>query len=74
MTRKLQLNGQPAVWLADDRAVTAYLAPLQPPYKDRQARRQRIHLGRWFKNQGERSRLLIQNGYVFGRIDCLTPA
>jgi hypothetical protein len=57
--------------LADDKAVTAYLAPLQPKWKERNARASRIHLGDWFKNQGERSRLLFRGGYIFGRVDCL---
>lgn len=72
-TRRLQLNGSPAVILADDKAVTAHLVPMQPKYGEAKARSRRLFLGDWFKNQGQRSRLIFRGGYIAGRIDCLKP-
>ena len=69
--RRLQINGHPAVMLADEKAVTRHLAPMQPKWKERDARAKRIHLGDWFRNQGQRSRLLFRGGYIIGRVDCL---
>jgi hypothetical protein len=69
--RRFQLTGEPAEMLADDKAVSARLAPLQPRWRERDERVKRIHLGGWFRNQGERSRLMIRGGHTIGRIDCV---
>ena len=69
--RRFQLTGEPAEMLVDDKAVSVRLATLQPRWRERDERAKRIHLGGWFRNQGERSRLMIRNGYTIGRIDCL---
>ena len=69
--RRFQLTGEPAEMLADDKAVSARIAPMQPRWREREERAKRIHLGGWFRNQGERSRLMIRGGYTIGRIDCV---
>jgi hypothetical protein len=73
VVRRLQIYGQPAVCLADDKAVTAHLSQVQPKWRERDSRSKRVHLGGWFRNQGERSRLIIRNGGIVGRIDCVSP-
>lgn len=44
---------------------------MQPKFGERNARTKRVHLLNWFWNQGERSRLLVRNGFIIGRIDCV---
>lgn len=71
--RRLHLNGSPAVLLADDKAVSMYLAPMQPKWKDRDAKSKVYRLLDWFSNQGQRSRLISRGGFTVGRVDCLRP-
>jgi hypothetical protein len=71
--RRLQLNGSPAVLLADDKSVSRYLAPMQPRWKERDAKSKVYRLLDWFSNQGQRSRLISRGGFTVGRVDCLRP-
>ena len=69
--RRVQLRDTDTVVVVDDKAVMAFLAPHQPSYREKNARDRRIWRGGWFWNQGERSQLLVRNGYIVGRVDCL---
>ena len=71
--RRIQIDGATTM-VIDDKGVTQFLAPMQPRYGDRRAGETRIHLGGWFWNQGERSRLLVRGGHNVGRIDCVPGA
>jgi len=71
--RRIQIDGTTTM-VKDDKAVTQFLAPMQPRWKDRDEKAKRIHLGGWFWNQGERSRLLVRGGHNVGRIDCVRGA
>lgn len=69
MKYQLELRGQPARTFDSWPELSGHIKTLQPGYRDK--KRARIHLGDWFTNQGQRSRLLFQRSYVFGRIDRL---